>query len=186
LGVDMIQETAKKEQFKRDAMPHLDAIWQTVNWLTDHEQDAEKMTEEIFNEAYTNWDDSINDSARKAWMFKVLIKVLLKSAPFDFRTPVADNMDDAYEPFPSDKIESLRSIPGDIISLAIRNLPVENRLTIILSVYQKFSYTEIANIIGVPKKAISQAIYQGYFKIQEELYNFIMSENERLPFAKCS
>jgi RNA polymerase sigma-70 factor, ECF subfamily len=182
----MIQETAKKEQFRRDAMPHLDAIWQTATWLTEHEQDAEKLTEDIFQEAYNNWDDSIPSTTRKPWMFKVLIRVLLKSAALNFKTPVPDDTEDVYEPFPTDKIESLRAIPTDIIMGAVRNLPMENRLALILSIFQRFSYTEIANIIGVPKKGISLAIYRGYTQVQEELYKFVISGEARMPIAKCS
>jgi RNA polymerase sigma-70 factor, ECF subfamily len=182
----MIQEMAKKEQFRRDAMPHLDAIWQTVTWLTEHEQDAEKLTEEVFNEAYNNWDDSISSGARKPWMFKVLIKILLKSAALNFKTPIPDDTNDAYELFPSNKIDALRAIPGDIITKAIRQLPMENRLTLVLSIFQRFNYAEIANIIGVPKKGISLAIYRSYVQVQEELFKFVMTDQAHLPLAKCS
>jgi RNA polymerase sigma-70 factor, ECF subfamily len=182
----MIQEKAKKEQFNRDAMPHLDAIWQTVNWLFEFEQEAEKLTEDIFKEAYHFWDESISSANRKPWMFKILIKVLYKSMPFKFWTPALVDIDDEYEPLPSDKIDLLRSIPDEIVSRAIRNLPVENRLVIVLSFFQKLSYLEIANIIGISKNVVSMIMYMGCVRIREELFKYVMSGSTPLHFANAS
>ena len=182
----MIQDTAKKEQFIRDAMPHLDAIWQTADWLFEIDQDAEKVTEDVFKEAYKLWDMSISETARKLWFFKILIRELHNKVTLSFRSRFMDDIDDESVSISTDKIESIKLIPGEIVSRAIRNLPVENRLVFILSFCQKFSYSEIANIIGVSKKVVSFAIYKGCKQIRKELTNYTMTSHTTVPFAKCS
>ena len=169
----MAQENTKNDNFRREALPFLDPLWQTALWLTGNEPDAERLVEDAFIEAFRVWDESVSGANCKLLMFKIMIGKFLSRGKLSFQFPVPIKIDDNFFTFPIDKISNIQSIPGEIISKAIKRLTPENRLVFILSVFEKFTYPEIAEIIGVRRKIVRLRIYQGYTLIRKEILDYI-------------
>jgi RNA polymerase sigma-70 factor (ECF subfamily) len=182
-GVAMSQE--QQEQFTREIMPFLDTIWQTAVWLVPDEHDAETLVENTFFEAFNKWNDVVYLSDRKNWIFKILLSVLRKKVKLSYHSQVRSNLMEK-DMFPGAETLDIESISKEIITDAIRNLPMENRIIIVLSAFMKFKYLEIAEIIGISKKTVSICIYHGYTLIRSELLENAEFDNAKMSVAKVS
>ena len=167
----MDQELIGNNDLRDEALQHLDALWQTAHWFTENERDAETLVINTYLEASKFWGNSIFVKACKTQMFKVLLKILFGKNKLNFRLQAPDNIENMFESFPSDKILELKAISGDIVTKAIRGLPIEIRLIMVLSIFEKFSYQEIAEIIGSHKKTVRNNIYHGYMLLRQDIVN---------------
>jgi hypothetical protein len=175
----MDQEMIGNNNIRDEALQHLDSLWQTAYWFTDNERDAETLVINTYLEASKFWDNSIFMKACKTQMFKVLLKILFGKIKLNFRLQLPDNIENLYESFPSDKILELKAISRDIVTKAIRGLPIEIRLIMILSIFEQFSYQEIAVIIGSHKKTVRNNIYHGYMLLRQDIVNsFAVGESK--------
>ena len=143
----------EKKSISREALSHLDALWQTAQWLTTSAADAERIVEDTYLEADRNWDDSVTEANCRAWMFKTLVKVYSSHEKLDFLSHLTISGDISYKPFSAEKIQHIHAVPREIIAAAISRLPVENRLAIVLSLFEKFTYPEIADILDIQRIA---------------------------------
>jgi RNA polymerase sigma-70 factor, ECF subfamily len=179
----MAQETIRKNDFRDEAILHLDALWHTALWFANDEHDAENMVTAAYVEASRNWNGFLSETNCKAWMFQVLIKILFRNNRSNYRTHLSENSDDFYEPFPPDNIPDIKTIPGDVVNDAIRNLPSEIRLVIVLSNIEKFTYREIGDIIGVRRSIVRLTMYRGYVLIQRDLFKYVATGNKSLSLG---
>ncbi len=167
----------EKKSLSRMALSYLDALWQTAMWLTSSSTEAERLVEDAYLEADRNWDDSATEANCRNWMFKNMVKVYSRRNKLDFLAHLSIQGDISYKPFSSAKIQHIHAVPRDIISAAINRLPVENRLAIVLSLFEKFTYPEIAEILGIERKTVCLKIYQGYMLIHNEVFQYVMTDD---------
>ena len=161
-----MRETQEDSDFGKAALMHIDSLWQTALWFTNNEFDAENLLISVYVEASACWAALLFNNECKTWLFKILIKKLFESNRSYHRAQFLGNFENEYETIPPESIDTLEVIPADMMGDAIRNLPLVNRLVIVLSIYGKFTYPEIADIIGVHRKVVRSKIHQGYVLTQ--------------------
>jgi RNA polymerase sigma-70 factor, ECF subfamily len=176
----MAQETASKNDFRDEALLHLDALWQTALWFAENEQNAENIVTAAYSEAYRQADGYDSESNTKITLFKVLAKILFRNILPDFSREIPDNFENLLGPFSSNSIPAIKAIPGEAVNGAIRSLPKEIRMIMVLSNFEKFTYMEIADILGIHRTKVALQICQGYMLVQKELFSFFAASNE--PF----
>jgi RNA polymerase sigma factor (sigma-70 family) len=164
-----MQETQEISDFGKAALTQIDSLWRTALWFTNNEHEAETLIISTYVEASSCWEGLFFKPESKTWMFKILIKKLATKKTPNFRAQFPDYFENINESLSSDYITKLKIIPADMMNSAIRRLPVENRLVIVLSIYEKFTYSEIAGILGIHRTNVSLKIHQGYVLIQKEL-----------------
>jgi RNA polymerase sigma-70 factor (ECF subfamily) len=71
----------------------------------------------------------------------------------------------------------LRAELNDIIQLGINRLPEDQRVVLVLSDVQGFSYQEIAEIIGQPLGTVKSRLSRA----RQRLRDFLLAQQELLP-----
>jgi RNA polymerase sigma factor (sigma-70 family) len=176
----MLRETMVNNKTRDEALLHLDALWQTAFWFLDNVHDAEELIMSTYIEASKYWNDTFSNEVCKTQMFKNLIRILFGKTRLNFRLHLTDNLENKSDPFASDKFLELEIISKDVIIEAIKRLPVEIRLVMVLSIFEKFSYQEIAEIIGVHKKTVRLNVYQGYLRLRRDIINSFTVNSSKL------
>jgi RNA polymerase sigma factor (sigma-70 family) len=167
----MVPEAILKNDLRDKALLHLDALWQTSLWFAANDHDAEDVIMSTYVEASKLWDEPVSEEASKTQMFRILMKMLFGKARLNFRAHLPESFENMSNSSLSGKISEFETIPKDVIIRAIKNLPVEIRLVMVLSIFEKFSYQNIAEIIGVHKRSVRLSIYQGYMLLRRDLIN---------------
>ncbi len=152
-------------------MPHLDAAYNLARWLTRNDHDAQDLVQMSFIRAVRFFDGYKGGNAR-AWLLTILRNT--------FYNELRDHHHDEIhfdETLHSDQ-EALNeaaqfdmgSNPENIlasrdtcrgVNQALQKLPASFREVIILKEMEEFSYSEIAEITGIPIGTVMSRLARG-------------------------
>ncbi len=169
-----------ESSFKEKALPHLDAMWNTALWFAENDIGAESLVEDAYLEAYRKWDDSVTVAGAKTWMFKFLVRLVLERSRMISRKSFPQNLDNVLMSLLPDETLQINNIPKEVIADAIKNLPVAIRLMMVLSIFEKFTYSQISESTGIQKDIVSAKIYQGYTLIRKTIFNYCTAQHAGL------
>src|SRR5712671_2746820 len=148
----------KARRFRDAALPHLDDVYTLARYLFRDGADAEDAVRECYLRALRHFD-TYRGPAMKPWLFAILRNVC--RTEFLRRSGVALTMDgetkedeDAtplWQEAPvSQEAEMLRQWDAKTIRRLVEDLPDPFREMIVLREINDLSYSEIADVVGVP------------------------------------
>lgn len=123
----------------------------------------------------------------KSWLLRIVTNACYDQMRYKSRRP-ATSLDDMTENSddPSEKLVNgserpeesiLRGELNDLIQVGINHLPEDQRMILVLSDVQGFSYQEIAEIVGQPLGTIKSRLSRG----RQRLRDFLLEQKELLP-----
>jgi RNA polymerase sigma-70 factor (ECF subfamily) len=123
----------------------------------------------------------------KSWLLRIVTNACYDQLRYKSRRPAAslddltENPDDHNEKLinggerPEESI--LRDELNDLIQVGINHLPEDQRVVLVLSDVQGFSYQEIAEIVGQPLGTVKSRLSRG----RQRLRDFLLEQQELLP-----
>jgi len=184
----MINETARRSDFRDRIVPHLETLLQFSLWLTRDGRDAIKLMRNALTEAYRTSHDSTTDEPCDVQLHYILTRRFLNGNEESAVSLAAvyGNSADAIAGL-NDQIVALakakarqRSWPNgesedDVSYLAaFAGLPTAFRSVMILSYLEGFSNGEIANLAGVQPQTVEISLDRGRRFLREELFAYLM------------
>ena len=117
----------------------------------------------------------------KAWLLTILRNIYINDFRKRTKGPLtvsleevepshllsADNGFSAFSDSPNR--EALEQLSTDTVKTAIDELPDELKMVVILFYVEKFSYQEIANIVGCPKGTVMSRLYRARRQLRNRL-----------------
>ncbi len=123
----------------------------------------------------------------KSWLLRIVTNACYDQLRYKSRRPVtsledmAENSDDHSEKLISDSERPeesiLRGELNELIQFGINRLPEDQRVILVLSDIQGFSYQEIAEVVGQPLGTVKSRLSRG----RQRLRDFLMEQQELLP-----
>jgi RNA polymerase sigma-70 factor (ECF subfamily) len=180
--------TDRRRRFEAQALPHLDAAYNLARWLARPPLDADDILQDAMLRAYRAFD-SVRGEDVKPWLLTIVRNCFLTGVqqskrkqdvplPDDSETEVADPALIAGEPDPEATI-----IQMDIhrqLNDMLAALPSEFREVLVLREMEELSYSEIAQITGVPigtvmsRLARARAMLKKNWRLAEEGSHHVM------------
>ena len=155
-GGDAHQDKARR--FREAALPHLDDVYTLARYLLRDGADADDAVQECYLRALRHFD-TFRGPEIKPWLFAILRNICRGEFARRSRSTLAINgtTDDAEDAAPlwqeeqaSPETETLRQRDADTIRHLISELPEPFREAIVLREINDLSYSEIADVVGVP------------------------------------
>ena len=148
----------KARRFRDAALPHLDDVYTLARYLLRDATDAEDAVQECYLRALRHFD-TYRGPEMKPWLFAILRNVC--RTEYSRRSGVVLTMDgeteEDEEATPiwqeapvSQEAEMLRQWDAKTIRRLVEELPDPFRETIVLREINDMSYSEIADVVGVP------------------------------------
>jgi len=147
----------KARRFRDAALPHLDDVYTLARYLLRDGTDAEDAVQECYLRALRHFD-TYRGPAMKPWLFAILRNVC--RSEFARRSGGLLTMDgetDEEEAVPlwhegsvSPEAEMLRQWDAKTVRRLVAELPDPFREAIVLREINDLSYSEIADVVGVP------------------------------------
>jgi RNA polymerase sigma-70 factor (ECF subfamily) len=148
----------KARRFRDAALPHLDDVYTLARYLLRDGNDAEDAVQECYLRALRHFD-TYRGPAMKPWLFAILRNVC--RAEFGRRSGVVLTMNDETEEDEdaaplwqeapvSPEAEVLRQWDAKTIRRLVAELPDPFREALVLREVNDLSYSEIADVVGVP------------------------------------
>ncbi|MFC1554163.1 sigma-70 family RNA polymerase sigma factor [candidate division KSB1 bacterium] len=151
---------SKSKLFEKEALVHLDALYNMALKLTYNEEDARDLVQETYFKAFRFFDQFQEGSNCKAWLFTILKNTFInsyrkninssKKVEFDSVEPFIDLVKDKQLSNDSPDINVLDHYLSDEVDAALLKLPEEYKIVLVLSDIEGFSYKEIADILDCP------------------------------------
>ena len=181
-----------EDDFQKEALPHMDALYRYGLRLTRNDKDAEDLLQETFLRAFRFWDKYQKGSNCKAWLFRIMKNLFLNRVDKKKRAPDQTSLDDTEEWYLYSQLkdfgpEAAKEDPANIFELkdwgeqireAIDRLPDDFREPIVLFDGEGLSYQEIAELLDVPIGTVRSRLNRARKKLQKELAPAMLAYKE--------
>lgn len=169
-------------EFEREAIPHMDSLYNYALRMTGDEDDADDLVQETYLKAFRFFDKFERGTNCKAWLFRIMKNSFINDYRKNVREPNKVDYEDVqnfYENIKSDEIETkhyehdvFSNLLDDEISSALTELPEDFRTVIILSDVEGFTYEEIADFVDIPVGTVRSRLHRARKMLYTQLYNY--------------
>ncbi|MGE5497554.1 MAG: sigma-70 family RNA polymerase sigma factor, partial [Syntrophothermus sp.] len=164
------EERQKYIDFEREALPHMNALYNFALRMTGDPDDADDLVQETFLKAFRFFDKFEKGTNCKAWLFRILKNSYINDYRKHSKEPNKvdyDDIENFYENIKSSDVKSnhlvedvFNNLLDDDISEAISSLPEDFRTVIILSDIEGFTYEEIADFVDCPIGTVRSRLHR--------------------------
>ena len=165
-------DAATAARFEETALPHLDAAYTLARHLLRNEHDAEDVVQDAFLRAIRHFG-GFRGGDMRAWLLTIVRNTCyswLRRHRTDTQATEYDEMaHDAPRTVDDPESEMLRGALREALDQAIANLPIEFREVVILRDVQGLSYSEIAEVAGIPVGTVMSRLSRARQRLQRVL-----------------
>ncbi len=189
LGAENHRTLGKKKKldkiFKKELLPHIDALKTFAYHLSYNEQDANDLVQETYMKAYRFIDKYQPGTNSKAWLFKILKNAFINAYRRKSTRPTQVDFEEAISYQESKNVavgeffdlrkELFDKMMGDEVTMALDNLPMDFKTVILLCDIEQFSYEEIAEILEIPIGTVRSRLFRARNMLKEKLKSYALS-----------
>jgi len=178
------RHAAADSDFERQALPFLDALYNTGLRMTRNPQDAEDLVQETYLKAYRHFEKFEPGTNLKAWLFKILKNTFINEYRKRQQAPPASDFaeieesfereggGDGVQPIKTPEDEALENVFDEGVQRALDALPSDYRMVVLLADVEGFSYREIAEILEIPVGTVMSRLYRGRKQLEAEMLRY--------------
>ena len=177
----------KREEFEREALVHLDTLYNVALRLAGNAADAEDLVQEAVTKAWQAWESYRRGTNCRAWLVTILRNTFINQFRRASRRPTAVQYEavedlNVFEAVQERDPEGsfFRYIVDDEVKRAIQDLPEDFRIPVVLSDVEGMSYAEIAEVLSVPLGTVKSRLFRGRRRLQQRLYEYALEMGCRL------
>lgn len=170
------------EDFQREAIPHMQAVYNYALKITGDEDDANDLVQETFLKAFRFFDKFEKGTNCKAWLFRILKNSYINDYRKNVKEPNKVDYEDIqnfYENIQPNEIstnhfeqDAFSNLLDDEITKVMSTLPEDFRTVIILSDIEGFSYEEIADFVDIPVGTVRSRLHRARKMLYSLLYDY--------------
>jgi RNA polymerase sigma-70 factor (ECF subfamily) len=158
---DLVLESASDRtiRFERDALVFMDQLYAAALRYTRNPEDARDLVQDTYMKAFTSFHQFEEGTNLRAWLYRVLTTTFINSYRKKQRQPLIANNE--LEDWQISQAQSHTSDLGKSAEVeALENLP------------DRFSYKEIAEIVGIPAGTVMSRLHRGRKLLREKLADY--------------
>jgi RNA polymerase sigma-70 factor, ECF subfamily len=175
-------ERQKYIDFEKEALPHMNALYNFALRMTGDADDADDLVQETYLKAFRFFDKFEKGTNAKAWLFRILKNSYINEYRKVKKEPNKvdyDDIENFYENIKSADVKSnhmvedvFNNLLDDEISSAISSLPEDFRTVIILSDIEGFTYEEIADFVDCPIGTVRSRLHRARKMLYVRLHKY--------------
>ncbi|MCX8056436.1 MAG: sigma-70 family RNA polymerase sigma factor [Ignavibacteria bacterium] len=173
------------EEFRKEALPHMDALYNFALQLTQDSDDAADLLQETYIKAYRFWDKFEKGTNCKAWLFRIMKNSFINFYRKNTKSPEKldyDEIEEIYETIKSNEQnphnldrEIYDNVFDDEVMQAINSLPEEFKTVLLMCDVEGMSYEEIADFMDIPIGTVRSRIHRARKLLAVKLYDYAKS-----------
>jgi RNA polymerase sigma-70 factor (ECF subfamily) len=172
----------KQTEFKREALPHSDLLYNYALRMTNNAADADDLLQETFLKAYRFWDKYEKGTNIRAWLFRIMKNSYINRYRKESKEPDTVDYDEVQNIYATvrnegthtgDLQEALeKNLLDDDVADAVSSLPEEFRTVVILCDIEGLSYEEIAEFVDCPLGTVRSRLHRGRKLLRTKLLEY--------------
>jgi len=156
-------------RFANVVTPHLDDAYGLARWVTGNRADAEDVVQDAFLKVWTHRGRWQGDKAKfSTWLYRVVTNRCIDLR----RQPRSEEIENIPEPPDAkpDAVSALhrREVSG-MLDDAMRRLPDQQRIALILSYHENLGNGEIADVMDTTVAAVESLLKRGRQQLRKLL-----------------
>ena len=177
-------DTQKHEEFKAEAVPHMDLLYNYALRITSNPDDAHDLVQETYLKAYRFWASYQKGTNIRAWLFRIMKNSYINKYRKETKEPATVDYDEIKNFYYSIRAQSadpndlqtkiFGGLLGDDITRALESLPEDFRTVVILCDIEGLSYEEIAEFVDCPVGTVRSRLHRGRRMLREKLSSYAM------------
>lgn len=173
-----LSRAERRDQFEREALVHLDAMYSFALKLTRARDDAEDLVSDTILRAFDRWEQYQLGTNVRAWLFTILYHTFVsRKRRIDAREVQLPEDPDGWSAFEAvgetdPEGQFYDSFIDEEVTRAIDALPEDYRTAVVLSDIQGLRYAEIAEILGIPEGTVKSRLFRGRKILQKKLVDY--------------
>lgn len=170
------------KEFEKEALPHMDALYNFALRMTGDSDDANDLVQDTYLKAFRFFDKFEKGTNCKAWLFRILKNTFINTYRKKTKEPDKVDYEDVESFYENVKPSSTDSahlekeiydnLLDDEISAAIASLPDDFKTVVILSDIEGFTYDEIADFVDVPVGTVRSRLHRARKMLFAKLYKY--------------
>lgn len=175
-------EQKLNQEFERQAVPHMDALYNYAVKMTGDSDDASDLIQETYLKAFRFWDKFEQGTNCKAWLFRIMKNTFINSYRKNKKEPDKvdyEEIENFYENIKPSSTDSAHlekdiydNLLDDELSSAISSLPEDFRTVIILCDIEGYTYDEIADFVDVPVGTVRSRLHRARKMLFTKLHKY--------------
>jgi RNA polymerase sigma-70 factor (ECF subfamily) len=177
-----LNEQQKYVDFEKEALPHMNALYNFALRMTGDADDADDLVQETYLKAFRFFDKFEKGTNAKAWLFRILKNSYINEYRKVKKEPNKvdyNDIENFYENIKSSDVKSnhlvedvFNNLLDDEISEAISSLPEDFKTVIILSDIEGFTYEEIADFVDCPIGTVRSRLHRARKMLYVRLHKY--------------
>ena len=179
-------KNARKADFERAAIPHLSSLYTAALCLTKDEHEAEDLVQETYLRAYRFFHKFEPDTNCRAWLLSIQRHLFINRYRQTKKQPEFldwEKIDQDYELFVLSQENTDKTNPenafcsdamGPEVEKALKELPEEFRIAIVLVDIEELTYEEAAKIMECPIGTVRSRLSRGRRLLQLALRDYAL------------
>ena len=175
-----------KEEFERVALPQLSHLYTSAVYLTKDKAEAEDLVQMTYLRAFRFFDKFATGTNVRAWLLSILRNLFINRYRQRRREPTTvdwEKIDEVYESMVEQGENLGRGNPehhfvsqmmDDEVEAALKGLPEEFRIAIVLVDIEELSYQETAQVIACPVGTVRSRVSRGRRLLQVALRGYAL------------
>lgn len=175
-------EQKLNEEFEREAVPHMDSLYNFALKMTGDSDDASDLIQETYLKAFRFWDKFEKGTNCKAWLFRIMKNTYINTYRKNTKEPDKvdyEDIENFYENIKPSSTDSAHlekdiydNLLDDELSEAISSLPEDFRTVVILCDIEGYTYDEIADFVDVPVGTVRSRLHRARKMLYTKLYKY--------------
>src|SRR5581483_6655303 len=138
--------------FEQEAVTHLDVLYRVAQRLCRNETQAQDLVQDTYVKALRFRSSFQPGTSLRAWLFSILKNTFINAWKRDKFTDHSVAIEDLHLKSSEPEIGELGY--SDRVAAALAGLPERQRLVLLLSDVEEWSYGEIGQALGCPKNTV--------------------------------
>ena len=193
-----VTSTPSSEDFEAGVLAQLDSLYRTALRMTNNPQEAEDLVQETMLKAFRFAHTYQPGTNLRAWLFRILNTSAINRYRKQATHPVTTSLPEGEDFYLYNRIKDLS---GQELSLgaeeevlskyldeevykALRDLPPNFRMAIILADIEGLSYKEIAEALQIPIGTVMSRISRARRQLQQSLWKYAKDRGYLVPENK--
>lgn len=171
-----------KEEFNKEAIPHMSLLRSFAYKMTGDEFEAEDLVQETYMRAFRFFHKFEKGTNCKAWLFRIMKNLFINNYRKYQKSPAKvdyDEIENFYETIKSERTDSsdlqekvYSSLLDDEVIQALNSLQDDFKTVIILCDIEGLSYEEIADFVNCPVGTVRSRLHRGRKLLQQKLNEY--------------
>jgi len=176
------ENNPKHGEFEREAVPHMDILYNYALRMTGSRDDAHDLVQETYLKAYRFWDKYEKGTNIRAWLFRIMKNSYINRYRKEVKEPETVDYEEIQNFYniirdeatdPNDLEEKIfGGLLEDDVAKALESLPEDFRTVVILCDIEGLSYEEISEFVECPIGTVRSRLHRGRNILRDKLFEY--------------